>query len=127
VPILWIATFRLTQVIAENHPLHGLRQELRVQRLCEEIVLDPFSEKEVGAYLGTRLGHAQLPEVFVRRLHAHTDGLPLFVANVADSLAAQVGQDAAALEQMLVSAAPLPVPDSLAGVIDKQDVESCRR
>jgi len=120
VPILWIATFRLTQVIAENHPLHGLRQELRVQRLCEEIVLDPFSEEEVGAYLGTRLGHAQLPEGFVRRLHAHTDGLPLFVANVADSLAAQVGQDAAALEQMLVSAAPLPVPDSLAGVIDKQ-------
>lgn len=33
VPILWIATFRLTQIVAENHPLHGLRQELRVHRL----------------------------------------------------------------------------------------------
>jgi len=122
VPILWIATFRLTQIVAENHPLHGLRQELRVQRLCEEIVLDPFTEQEVGAYLGRHLGMPGLPEAFVRRLHAHTDGLPLFVANVADSLAAQARQDPAAFDQLMTSTAPLPVPDSLTGVIDNQAV-----
>src|ERR1700754_4314885 len=41
--VLWIGTFRLTQVIAEEHPLQKVRQELRMHHLCEEIVLDCFS------------------------------------------------------------------------------------
>jgi DNA-binding winged helix-turn-helix (wHTH) protein len=87
--LLWIATFRLSQVIAESHPLRDLRQELRLHHLCNEILLDPFSEQEVGAYLGSRLPDATVGEDFVRRLHAHTGGLPLFVASVTDSLLAQ--------------------------------------
>jgi len=51
VRLLWIATFRLTQVIAEDHPLRALRQELRLHKLCREIPLDPFSESEVGDFL----------------------------------------------------------------------------
>ena len=93
VPILWIASFRLAQIIAENHPLRALRQELKVQRLCEEIVLDPFSEAEVAAYLETRLPGAEFPHSFIKRLHEHTDGLPLFVASVADTLVEHVQAD----------------------------------
>jgi DNA-binding winged helix-turn-helix (wHTH) protein/tetratricopeptide (TPR) repeat protein len=121
VRLLWIASFRLTQVNAENHPLRELRQELRVQRLCEEILLDPFSESEVGAYLESRMPQARFPESFVRRLHAHTDGLPLFVANVTDTLLAQVDDPATAAEWLQgSSSAPLPVPESLVGAIERQ-------
>jgi DNA-binding winged helix-turn-helix (wHTH) protein/tetratricopeptide (TPR) repeat protein len=121
VPILWIASFRLAQIIAENHPLRGLRQELRVQKLCEEIVLDPFSEAEVDTYLRNRLPKARFPSSFVRRLHGHTDGLPLFVVSVADTLAEQAEKDPVALERWQADPnGPLPVPESLAGVIEKQ-------
>jgi DNA-binding winged helix-turn-helix (wHTH) protein/tetratricopeptide (TPR) repeat protein len=109
-PVLWIGSFRLTQVIAEGHPLQGLRQELRAQRLAQEIVLDPFSEAEVLAYLRQRAPVADASEVFVRRVHAHTDGLPLFVANVVDELLSG---------DLDVSArSPLPVPDGLMGAVE---------
>ncbi len=122
VRILWIASFRLTQVIAEDHPLRALRQELRLHKLCDEILLEPFSESDVGDYIASRMPGTPLPEPFVRRLHAHTEGLPLFVANVVDTLIAQAANDSAALDRWLEasSTAPLPVPDSLAGVIEKQ-------
>jgi tetratricopeptide (TPR) repeat protein len=122
VRILWIASFRLTQVIAEDHPLRALRQELRLHNLCDEILLEPFSESDVADYMVSRMPGRELPEAFVRRLHAHTEGLPLFVANVVNTLIAQAANDSAALDRWVEasSTAPLPVPDSLAGVIEKQ-------
>lgn len=113
VPILWIATFRLTQIIADNHPMRELRQELKLHRLCEEITLDPFSERDVESYLQQRLPQTRFPESFVARLHAHTDGLPLFVANVVDTF--EITKWSAASPEEA-----LPVPDSLTGVIEKQ-------
>ncbi len=121
VRLLWIATFRLTQVIAEEHPLRALRQELRLHKLCREIQLDPFSEAEVSAYLAKRIPSVPVNENFVRRLHSHTDGLPLFVRNVADGFMLP-GEEGARMHALLQagSRAPLPVPDSLAGVIENQ-------
>ena len=45
---MWLATFRLAEVVALDHPLNRLRRELRIHDLCDEIVLDPFSESEVA-------------------------------------------------------------------------------
>jgi predicted ATPase/DNA-binding winged helix-turn-helix (wHTH) protein len=122
VRLLWIASFRLTQVIAEEHPLRELRQELRLHGLCEEIALDPFSESEVGDYLANRLPDTAFPEVFVRRLHTHTDGLPLFLTNVVDSVVAQLPEQTTERDEWLRASlsVPLPVPDSLAGVMEKR-------
>jgi DNA-binding winged helix-turn-helix (wHTH) protein/tetratricopeptide (TPR) repeat protein len=117
--LMWVGSFRLTQVIAEAHPLQALRQELRMHRLCEEIVLDPFSESEVLEYLRGR-GGADAPEAFVRRVHAHTDGLPLFVSNVVDALLGPVGESATTGRPRVAFAAnaPLPVPEDLAGAVE---------
>lgn len=116
--LMWLASFRLAEVIAEDHPLKALRHELRLHRLCQEIVLDPFSEREVADYLGRRLPGAEVPEALVRRLHAHTDGLPLFVVNVIDDL---VAPDAAGADSLAaVPAEALPVPENLAGVIERR-------
>ncbi len=122
IPMLWIASFRLTQIIAEDHPLAGLRHELRMHGLCDELLLDPFSEDEVSAYLRMRVPETSIHEDFVRRIHHHTEGLPLFVANVTDNLLSQAEIDPASGARLMKadSAAPLPVPESLGGVIEKQ-------
>ncbi|HYJ42010.1 MAG TPA: AAA family ATPase, partial [Steroidobacteraceae bacterium] len=102
--ILWIGSFRLTQVIAESHPLQGLRQELRLHRLCDEIVLDPFSEAEVLEYLRARMPMLEPPEAVVRRVHGHTDGLPLFVANVVDAvIGSEMDAGATSRQRMLAA------------------------
>jgi DNA-binding winged helix-turn-helix (wHTH) protein/tetratricopeptide (TPR) repeat protein len=122
--VMWVGSFRLTQVIAEGHPLQGLRQELRVNRLAQEIVLDPFSEAEVLAYLRQRAPISEAPEAFIRRVHAHTDGLPLFVVNVVDALLGGDAQDegrvgAGALGRVNFAAnSPLPVPEDLMGAVE---------
>lgn len=119
VRLLWLCSLRLAQAIAEAHPLRELRQDLRLPGLYEEIELTPFSENEVAAYVEKRMPGSQAPPAFIRRLHAHTEGLPLFVGNVMDTLAAQTPSDAQAWLQG-ASDAPLPVPDNLAGAIEKQ-------
>lgn len=110
--LMWIATYRTPELVAHEHPLNGLRHELRARKLCEELLLDPFSEAELAVYLARHRPGLVADEAHVRRLHRQTDGLPLFVANAIDELAASTGE--------AVSSDDWAVPDSLAGVIERQ-------
>jgi DNA-binding winged helix-turn-helix (wHTH) protein len=110
--VLWVGTFRLTQVIAEGHPLQAVRQELRPHRLCEEMLLDCFSELEVQQYLQSRAMRASDSEDFVRRVHSHTDGLPLFVANVVEAL-----RNA---DTHTANSTALPVPEDLMDAVERR-------
>jgi tetratricopeptide (TPR) repeat protein len=119
--LLWIGSFRPAELISEEHPLNGVRHELRAHRLCEEIVLDSFSEREVADYVNHRFPGMGFAEPFVLSLHAHTDGLPLFVVNVVDDLEAQ---GALRADSEFMGATPPQlrwrVPESLTGTIEKQ-------
>jgi DNA-binding winged helix-turn-helix (wHTH) protein/tetratricopeptide (TPR) repeat protein len=115
--LMWLASFRLAEVVAFDHPLNPLRRELRLHDLCEEIVLDPFSEREVAEYVAQRSPSIAADEAFVRALHERTDGLPLFVASVVSDVvarAARAGDDAADTEQV----GQMAVPENLAAIID---------
>jgi DNA-binding winged helix-turn-helix (wHTH) protein/tetratricopeptide (TPR) repeat protein len=114
---MWLASFRLAEVVALDHPLNPLRHELRLHGLCEEIALDSFSEAEVAEYVAERSPSLARDETFVRALHARTDGVPLFVASVLNDVlarAAQSGEDTAAGAQL----ASMAVPENLANIID---------
>ncbi len=122
--LMWLASFRAAEVIAADHPLKDLRHELRLHRLCEEIALEPFSEREVGQYLALRMGTGEVSDSTVRALHARTDGLPLFLAGVVDELLAQGGLRCGGpvADPDVADAAGLPprVPESLAGIIGRR-------
>jgi predicted ATPase len=115
--LMWLASFRLAEIIANDHPLKALRNELRLHGLCEENVLDPFSEEEVADYVAQRAASFASDERFVRALHERTDGLPLFVAYAMNDLLARAPADrveataAAQLEKMAV-------PESLVAIIE---------
>ena len=111
---MWLASFRLAEIVASEHPLNALRHELRLHGLCEEIVLDPFSEAEIAAFLASRSPSLGGNEGFVRALHARTDGVPLFVASVIGEVlarAAQGGSEATAGDEL----ARISIPDELDG------------
>jgi DNA-binding winged helix-turn-helix (wHTH) protein/tetratricopeptide (TPR) repeat protein len=115
--LMWLSSFRLTEVIISNQPLSAVRHELRVHDLCEEIVLDPFSETEVAAYLAECSPALAGDERFVRALHERTDGVPLFVASVMNDVIAraeQRGIEVGGAESL----ADLPVPEGLTAIID---------
>jgi hypothetical protein len=115
--LMWLTSYRLAEVVALDHPLKALREELRLHGLCEEIVLDPFSEREVADYVAKRAPSMAADEAFVRALHERTDGVPLFVAQVITDVierAAQAGRDADAATHL----AKMAVPENLGGLID---------
>ena len=115
--IMWLASFRLAEVVALDHPLNPLRHELRLHDLCEEIVLDPFSESEVADYVAARSPAIATDEAFVRALHERTDGVALFVASVMTEVitrAEHAGDNASAGSQL----AKIAVAEHLAAIID---------
>jgi len=116
--LMWLASFRLAEVIAADHPLKALRHELRLHRLAGELMLDTFSEREVAEYIAARCPAQPDTESLALALHARTDGLPLFLANVVDEL--MMSPDAAG--PLRAGAAPeaWKVPESLAGVVERQ-------
>ncbi|MDH4612302.1 AAA family ATPase [Pseudomonas sp. BN102] len=112
--LMWLSSFRLAEVVALDHPLSSLRHELRLHRLCEEVVLDPFSEIEVADYVALRSASLAREETFVRALHERTDGVPLFVSSVISEVMDRTDDDAT-IEARLAGVA---VPENLAAIID---------
>lgn len=115
--LMWLSSFRLAEVIALDHPLNPLRHELRLHGLCEEIVLDPFSESEVAEYVARDRPSIGKDEAFVRALHERTDGLPLFVASVMSDVTAR-GAHGDGDEAAAARLAEMAVPENLAAIID---------
>ncbi|MFO1340495.1 MAG: AAA family ATPase [Burkholderiaceae bacterium] len=123
--VLLVASYRPIDAALGDHAMQALRQELRLHKLCTELMLEPFSELDIDHYLRARLGE-HLPgrhEALARALHAHTEGLPLFVANLVDDLeregAFAPGAGDASLDPAALLAR-LQVPDTLSGVIERQ-------
>jgi DNA-binding winged helix-turn-helix (wHTH) protein/tetratricopeptide (TPR) repeat protein len=111
--LMWLASFRVAEVVALEHPLNPLRRELRLHRLCDEVVLDSLSESEVAAYVAQRSAPLAHDEAFVRTLHERTDGVPLFVSSLLADVLEQA-DDGAAIDRRLAVA----VPENLAAIID---------
>ncbi len=119
-----VASYRPTDLALANHPLQALRQELRVHKLCAELVLEPFSESEVGDYLTRRLGtpSSRQNAELARALHAHTEGLPLFLANVLDDIEGD-GRISFADERWrdpVQALAGLHLPETVVGAVERQ-------
>ena len=96
-------------------PLNSLRHEHHLRGLCDEIVLDSFSEAEVAEFMAHRFAFMASDEGFVRALHERTDGVPLFVASVANDVATHFTHADAATAALVSSA---PVPESLSAIIE---------
>jgi len=112
---MWLATFRLTEVIAMDHPLGTLRHELRMNGLCEEIMLDSFSERETAAFLAARAPELAQDEAVVRALHDRTEGVPLFVASLSGDVASRMRSSGLTAAELT----DLPVPQGLSALIDQ--------
>ena len=113
--LLWLGSFRVTELIAADHPLATVRHELRLHGLGTELVLDDFTVAEVGEYLAARVPSLEVEPALVRALHDRTDGLPLFVAGVIDDLVERPTPDGDPQAQL----AAMAIPETLSGVIDR--------
>ncbi len=125
--LMIVCTFRPAELVLSEHAFETLRRELLLHGLCEQVTLQGLDETQIARYLTLRFGHADWPAPWLRALHTHTGGLPLFLRRVIDELVdtgllQQRGGGRWQLSAHASSDAParLPVPDSLVGVIALQ-------
>ncbi len=125
--ILVLCTYRPVDVRVQRHPLGALLLDLRARERRVELCLRSWEERHVVDYLSRRFGApgcgapafaAELAGLLWRR----TEGLPLFVARLAESLAERgvlcrgaIGSWALALP---LAELDLSASDSMAAVID---------
>ena len=125
--LLVIGTYRPVEVLAREHPLHLVKQELQLHGQCEELLLGLLTEAAVEEYLAVRFpGGAppyRAPPRLARVIHQRTEGNPLFMVNVVDYLLAQgalVQQDGQWVLLGEGEATEAGVPQSLQQMIEKQ-------
>lgn len=106
--LMLLCSLRPAELAGSGHPLDGLRHELNLRGLSEEVALQPFSQAQLGDYLARHhpalAACGDLPGL----LHRHSGGLPLFVESLASEVAAAPEQPA------------WRVPESLEGVLRRQ-------
>ncbi len=91
--LLVLGTYRPAELLAREHPLKTVKEELHLHRLCRELALDGLSEAAVEEYLVRRFSVGAELNSKVRglagQIHARSDGNPLFMVNIADDLVAR--------------------------------------
>ena len=86
--LLIVGTYRPVGMLAHDHPLRTMKQELELHRYCEELRLKPLGEEDVAGYLVKRFSSNGSPQSdsLAAMIHERTDGNPLFMINVVDYL-----------------------------------------
>jgi len=87
--VLVIGTHRPADLVVREHPLLPAKRAMLLRQQCVELPLHALGRAEVGRYLEARFPGATVPAELAARLHAHTDGTPLFVGTLADHLVAR--------------------------------------
>jgi tetratricopeptide (TPR) repeat protein len=89
--LLVIGTYRPVEILAGDHPLRALKQELQLHGHCHELRLKLLSEQNVAAYLVRRFSgqDSQQFDVLAPAIYQRSEGNPLFMVNVVDYLVAQ--------------------------------------
>jgi len=118
-----IITTRPVETVGPDHPLHRLKQDLLVHRLCQEMNLGQLSQAEVAEYLGAESLGGDLPEGFAELIHRHSEGNPLFMIAALEHMAehGQISRDSGRWRlRVPIEEMALEVPETLRQMIESQ-------
>jgi DNA-binding winged helix-turn-helix (wHTH) protein/tetratricopeptide (TPR) repeat protein len=83
--LLVVGTYRPADALAGGAPIGNAGAELRLRGLAHELRLGELGPQAVAAVLGRGLPGADVPEELARLVHRRTDGVPLFVVQLAQA------------------------------------------
>jgi DNA-binding winged helix-turn-helix (wHTH) protein/tetratricopeptide (TPR) repeat protein len=121
--LMVLGTYRPVDVMVRGHPLQSVQQELHIHGQCAEVSLVFLSLPEVAQYLAMRFPQHGFPDAFAQMIHWRTDGNPLFMVNVVESLVAQglLEQCGARWERRgRLEDVAVELPESLRHIIEQQ-------
>jgi predicted ATPase/DNA-binding winged helix-turn-helix (wHTH) protein len=87
--LLLLGTYRPVEVIVREHPLQALKLDQTLHRQCVELPLELLTDADVTQYLAGRFGAGACSAALAQALYQRTDGHPLFLITVVDTLVQQ--------------------------------------
>src|SRR5271157_1941393 len=118
-----IITKRPVDMVAPEHPLKKLKQDLLVHHLCQEISLAPLEKADVAEYLGAESPGGSLPEGFAELIHRRSEGNPLLMVAALDHMTerCQISRENGQWRLRIpIEEMDLEVPESVRQVIESQ-------
>ena len=109
-PLLILAAYRSDE-LPRGHPIRRMRSELRRSGHLRQVLVEPLDAEATAALVDRTLGSAA--PTLRRAVFDRTDGIPLYVTELAAALAASglLQQGPSGLE--LLDGADVPLPDSV--------------
>ena len=91
--LLIVGTYRPVEILANDHPLRTMKEELELHRYCEELRLKLLTREDVVDYLAKRVASdaSRRFGTLAPVIHDRTDGNPLFMVNMVDYLLVDSG------------------------------------
>jgi predicted ATPase/DNA-binding winged helix-turn-helix (wHTH) protein len=120
--LMVVATLRSGDAALSDSPLSGLKQDLLLRQLCQELPLAPLSEAEIAEYLLNQSTQG-VPTGLVQLLYRYSEGNPLFLVAALQHLTRRGFLSRAAEGWKLnlpVEEIELEVPESLRTMIEAQ-------
>ena len=121
--LLVLGTYRSVEAIVQAHPLRTLAQELRQHGYSIEVPLALLSPAAVATYLAAHFPGYYFPAALALWLHAHTEGNPLFLVTLVQTLLEQdvlVIRDGHWVLEGELEAVEVGVPETLRQLIEHQ-------
>jgi len=84
--LMLIGTYRSVDLVAADHPLKTVKQNLLVHQLCRELALEPLREADVAEYLAFEAAELAVPGGLAGLIYRHTEGNPLFMVATMDHM-----------------------------------------
>ena len=85
--LLLVGTYRPADVIISQSPLKLLKQDLVIHGLSQEIALERLEEADVAEYVAMEFVGADFPAAFSQLLHGHSGGNALFMTTILQDMA----------------------------------------
>jgi tetratricopeptide (TPR) repeat protein len=81
-PVLFLLSYRPTELALAKHPFGTLKLDLQARGLCREIALDFLAREDIERYVDLEFPGHDFPEALMDLIHARTEGSPLFMADL---------------------------------------------
>ena len=80
--LLILATYRLSELLLEEHPFQQLKLELQGRGLCHELQPNFLGNEEIEKYLAQEFPAHRFPAEFTEMILTRTEGNPLFMTDL---------------------------------------------
>ncbi|HEX2712441.1 MAG TPA: hypothetical protein VHM88_09495, partial [Candidatus Acidoferrales bacterium] len=77
--LVLLGTYRPTDVLISQSPLKGLKQDLLLHRLCQEVALERLEESDVAEYVAAEFPGAGFPAGLATLIYRRSGGNALFM------------------------------------------------